>query len=291
MDKKVKGSLAAVAAGLCFGVIPLILLGISRAGTVSGTVCSMYRLFFASLATMPFSLHRLRKRPEKVKTLLKVFLIGATTGCTALCLYEAFERIPSGIAIAVNYIYPLVTLFIAAVVLKQKVSRAALPAALLVLAGVILLCDVTVLPDKPVAGLLFAFASAVLCSIYYTLLAHLDTGSCDPLVLSTLVNLSGGFAMLVFNLLTGSLTADFAPAHWGLMFLAGLVMVGAVMSVTFAVRNVGTVTATILGTLEPIICTLGSALLLNDPVTPRTLTGAALILSAVVLITVTGRKE
>ena len=291
MNKKVKGSLAALLCGLFYGLIPLIMLGVSRAGDVPGTVCSMYRLFFAGLLTLPIALYKIRKQPVSLRAVLNIGLVGLAGGGTAVLLYEAFARIPSGIGIAVHYIYPLTTLLFAVTIFKEKVSKASLPAALLVLVGVILLCDVSVLPEKPLAGILLAFASAIGCSIYYMLMEHLDTGDCDKLVFTSFMNLSGAVLMLLYNTVTGKFTARFSLSQWSFLLLAGVFMVGAVVMVAVAVKNVGTVTTTVLGTLEPIVCTVGSALLLHDPVTPRTLLGAALILTAVVLITVVTKKN
>lgn len=291
MKNKLRGSAAAVLCGFCYGVIPLIMLGVSRSGTVPGTVCSMYRLFFAGLFTLPFALKKLKKQKLSKKAFLNILLVGVASGVTALLLYEAFARIPSGIGISVHYIYPLTTLLFAVTIFREKVSRAALPAALLVLLGVILLCDAEVLPEKPLTGLIFAFASAIACSVYYMMFEHLDTEDCDKTVFTSFMNLAAGLTLLVYNTLNGSITADFTLSQWAFLLLAGVIMVGAVVFVAVAIRNVGTVTTTVLGTLEPIVCTLGSALILKDSVSARTLIGSALILTAVILVTLSQRTE
>lgn len=290
-SRRVKGSLAALLCGFLYGVIPLIMLGISRTGEVPGTVCSMYRLFFAGVFTLPFALIRLRKAPLLPRQLFSVCLVGLAGGATSVLLYEAFARIPSGIGMSVHYIYPLFTLALAVLLFKEKVSRASLPAALLVLIGVVCLCDSSALPERPVPGLLLAFASAIGCSVNYMLMEHLDMGDCDKLVFTSFMNLSGALLMLVYNVATGKFTARFSVSRWALLALAGLFMIGAVIMVAVAVRNVGTVKTTVMGTLEPIVCTVGSALLLKDPVTPRTLIGSALILSAVILTTVAQNRR
>ena len=291
MSKRVKGGIAALCCGFLYGIIPLFVLGVSRSGVASGTACSMYRLLFAGLIPAPVAIIRYKKRPVSAKALRNVCFVGLMSGVTAMLLYEAFARIPSGIAMAVHYIYPLTTLCIAVLLFKQKVSRAALPAALLVLAGVAFLCDMTVLPEKPLAGLLLAFGSAIGCSTYYTLIERLDTEGCDKLVFTSLMNLSASVYLFFYNLLTGNLTAAFTVSQWGSLFLSGVLMVGAVLCVTVAVKNVGTVTTTVFSTLEPIVCALGSALMLGDPVTLRTLFGTVLVLSAVILVSVSGKNE
>lgn len=291
MNKKVKGSLAALLCGFIYGIIPLIILGVSRAGDVPGTVCSMYRLLFAGVFTLPFALIKLKKRPLRAKCIFNISLIGIAGGVTALFLYEGFARLPAGIGMAVHYTYPLLTLFIAVAVFRQKVSRAALPGALLVLLGVTLLCDKSVLPERPVAGLVLAFLSAVCCSIYYAMIEHLDTGDCDKIVFTSVMDLASAVCLFFYNAAAGTLTVSFTLSQWGFLLLAGLFMVVAVMMVAVAVRNVGTVTTTVMSTLEPIICTLGSALILKDPVSTRSLFGAALILSAVILVTLKQDKR
>lgn len=289
MKKKFTGSAAAILCGFFYGIIPLIMLGLSRSGAVAGTVCSMYRLCFAGLITLPFSLGKLKRQPLAPKAFFNIFLVGAASGLTSVLLYEALARIPSGVGMAVHYTYPLITLLLAVVLFRQKVSRAALPAALLVLVGVALLCDLNVLPEKPAAGLLLALGSGVACSLYYMLFEHLDTGRSDPLVFSSFMNLSASFCMLFYNLANGTFTVRLTLSQWGILFLSGLIMAIAVVCITVAVRNVGTVMTTVLSTLEPIVCTVGSALLLKDPVSVRTLLGAALIIGAVVLVTVTAK--
>lgn len=291
MSGKIKGNVAAISCGFFYGVIPLIMLGVSREGTVPGTVCSMYRLFFAGMFTLPAALFDLKKRSISWKAFRNIVFIGIASGITALLLYEAFARIPSGIGIAVHYVYPLTTLLFAVVIFREKVSRMALPAAVLVLIGVALLCDTSVLPSKPVPGLLLAFVSAIGCSIYYMLLEHLDIENCSRLVLTSFMNLSGSFCLLLYNVTTGTFTAVFTMSQWGLLALAGAIMVAAVLCVAAAVKNVGTVTTTVLGTLEPIVCTLGSAFILKDPVSLRTMFGTVFIITAVVLVTLFQGKK
>lgn len=291
MSKKTKGCLAALLCGLFYGVIPLIMLGISRSEEIPPTACSMYRLFFAGVISLPIALIKLKKSTLSPRQLLNIAIVGFAGGLTAILLYEAFARIPSGIGISVHYIYPLSTLFFAVAIFKQKVSRASLPAALLVLFGVVLLCDTNVLPEKPAGGLLFALGSAICCSVYYMAVEHLDMGDCDKFVFTSFMNLSGALLMFLYNVCTDQFSARFSASQWSLLALAGLFMVGAVAMVAVAVKNVGTVTTTVLGTLEPIVCTIGSALILKDPVSPRSLLGATLILTAVILITLTQRKD
>ena len=286
-----KGFALALLSGFFYGIIPLIMLSVSRSGAASGTVCSMYRMFFAGILLLPAALFRSRKKPVTRRALKNLCLIGIFSGVTALLLYEAFERIPSGIGISVHYIYPLTTLLLTVLLFKEKVRKTALPAALLVLAGVVLLCDAAALPEKPVAGLLFAVASAFSCSIYYILFQRLDTGDCDRTAVVSYVNLFGAATMFLYNFCTGKFTAAFTLSQWGCFVLAGVVMIGAVTAVSIAVKSIGPVTSTVLGTLEPIVCTIGSALLLGDAITLRTGIGAALILSAVVLNAVSSQKQ
>ena len=73
--------------------------------------------------------------------------------------------------------------------------------------------------------------------------------------------------------------------------LGGLISVLAILTQILAVRQAGSVVTSILSTLEPIVCAIGSALVLREAISARTVLGTALVLAAVILVTLQGRGK
>ena len=67
--------------------------------------------------------------------------------------------------------------------------------------------------------------------------------------------------------------------------MVGFVGIGAILTQILAIKYVGSVRTSILGTLEPIVCTIGSALVLRDAISFRTILGGILVLAAVIIVT------
>lgn len=290
-NTKIKGTVYALLSGVLYGIIPLILLNVSGSGDFPGTLCNMYRMFFGALMLLVPGAYRLFKLKLGSRVLFRLMLASVLYGTVSLFLYMSFERLPSGIAITLHYLYPLFTLLLGVVFFKQKPPRGSGITIALACTGVLLLCDITLMPERPALGIAIAAFSGLLCAIWLQLVDRLDLGKLDKIVYAFSNLLAGGMVMFFYNLARGQLSAGFTAPQWGSLLLAGLCALLAVMLLGQGIRYAGPVIASVLSTMEPIVCTLGSAIVLGDVLTPRMLLGSALVLAAVILLTVMTKKE
>lgn len=82
----------------------------------------------------------LRRSPRPGRAALRVHLIRGTMGSVmALTFFWGLARVPMAQAIALAFVAPLIALYLAAVILKERIERSAILASLLGLAGVVVI--------------------------------------------------------------------------------------------------------------------------------------------------------
>lgn len=290
-NKKLLGAVLSFLSGCGYGIIPLLLLNISRSGDIPGVLCNLFRQLFGAALLLPFAIWRVRKLGMRFKDIRPAFLIGLFSGCVTGSLYEAFGMLPSGIAITLHYLYPFFALLLSVLVLKRKPPRGALLAVALAFAGVVLLCDLTLMPENPWFGVFVAVFSGFLCAMWMMLMDKYSIGKMDTVVYTCTSMLGAGVTLLLWNLARHQLRFDFTASQWGSFLMVAVVAILAVATLAKGICYAGSVTASILSTMEPIVCTLGSALVLGEKITGRTLLGSAIVLGAVIFLTVISGKE
>ena len=289
--KQLGGYLLAIASGALYGIISVIILFVSRFGAVPSLFSMMVRMFLAGVFLLPFSISRLRAHrptPQFLRRMLPagVFLTGAS-----ILIYTALDTIPASIGIALHYTYPLVVMVLSVLLFRTRVSAPAVAALGMSLAGVILLCDNDVLPANAGMSVCIALLSAVSFGAYYLWVERKKLGEMDAVLFTMLLSFLDSFLLALYNGATGKLFVPVNAKVVGILAAAGLFAMLAVLTQTMAIRRIGSVMTSILGTLQPIVCTLGSALVLREPVSVRSLCGSALVLGAVVIVTLGGKKK
>lgn len=285
-NKKLFGAISALLSGVLYGIIPLVLLNISRSGIASSVLCNMYRQFSGAAILLPFAIWRIIKLRMPPKQFGRLFGVALFSGIQTLLLYQSFDMLPTGIAIMLHYLYPVFTLILSVIVLKQKPSRRAILAVVLAFVGVVFLCDLAMMPERPWLGVLIAVLSGFFCGVWLMLVEKLKVGETDKTVYTCTIMLGAGIMIFLYLAVRGQLAAPFTGGQWGSLVLSGVFTLAAVTFLAQGIRYAGSVISAVLSTLEPIVCSLGSALVLGDAVTGRMLLGSVLVLGAVFLLTV-----
>jgi len=141
-------------------------------------------------------------------------------------------------------------------------------------------------------GLILALLSAVAYSSYLIITDKSGIRELTGFKISFYNTLFGTVFLFIFGKIFGYSFGECRPAGWIWLFLTGLMVVciGNVMTPE-AVKRVGPTVTGILGILEPITSLVCSILLLNEPLTPRTLVGGLLGLFSAFLITIGDYKK
>jgi len=117
-----------------------------------------------------------------------------------------------------------------------------------------------------------------------------------PLMGSAMEMLVGGAALMVAGTLTGEWSqvhpaAITAPSWLGLGYLIVFGSLGGYVAYTWLLRNAPTTLVSTYAYVNPIVAILVGNLLAQEPLTPRVLLAALIILGSVALITITQRRK
>ncbi|MBR4073825.1 MAG: DMT family transporter, partial [Firmicutes bacterium] len=98
--------------------------------------------------------------------------------------------------------------------------------------------------------------------------------------------------LFCYGTATSQLVYDMTPKGWFYMFVMAMcVSVGANSMIPVAVKHVGGTVTSIMGMFEPISTVILGYVVLNETMTARGLIGCALVIAAVVILTLESARE
>ena len=222
----------------------------------------------------------LLRSPRPGRAALRVHLIRGTMGSImALTFFWGLARVPMAQAIALAFVAPLIALYLAAVMLKERIERAAILASLLGFAGVVVILAGQVQAEMGREALLGSISILASAGLYAwnIILMRQQAQLAGPVEIAFFVALimAGCFA-LAAPFLAEPPPLDQLPAILG----AALLAFGSLLLLSWAyaraeaqrlapVEYTGFVWAVIFGFL-----------IFGEPVQPLTLVGAAMIVGA-----------
>jgi drug/metabolite transporter (DMT)-like permease len=109
-------------------------------------------------------------------------------------------------------------------------------------------------------------------------------------VSTAFITTSAGLIFLAGGAISGTLTFDMSPRV--LAWLVGIVVLGTTLpmaTLIAGIRLVGPTTASLLNTVEPVFTALVAAAVLGERLTPTQGLGGALILAAVIMVSLPGQ--
>jgi drug/metabolite transporter (DMT)-like permease len=216
----------------------------------------------------------------------KLLLMGAMLALAALTAFWGLERLPAGTYVVLFYSYPVMVTVLSAL-LGERLPRVAWAALALTSVGVVLS-----VPDfgsglkaESLIGVLLALVNAFIVAVYFIVNGRLMRGQPN-------IAAGGAFAvtgaLIVYTVLAPFRTVmvpEGGTVWLSLIALAALSTVMPVFFLTAGIQRTGASRAAIIGTIEPVLTTIFSALFLGETgIQPIQIVGAALILLSVVLL-------
>lgn len=248
-----------------------------------------------SLFSIPVLYAVLKAKGESLKVakhqLKSLILLGITgASLTGMLLYGAYNYISVGLTTCIHFIYPVIVAVVCVVVFKEKISKTKVTAIVLSVVGLLMFLEKDL--NLNLMGIVLALLSGVAYSAYVIIMDKGGVRDLHPLVISFYCCCVAAVVVGVYGLLTSHLTLAITPKGWFFMFLMAMcVSVGANSMIPVAVKNVGPTVTSILGMFEPISTVILGFLVLNETITARGLIGCALVISAVVLLTLESSRE
>lgn len=230
----------------------------------------------------------LRVEKHQLKSLILLGITGASL--TGMLLYGAYNYISVGLTTCIHFIYPVIVAVVCVVVFKEKISKTKVTAIVLSVVGLLMFLEKDL--NLNLMGIVLALLSGVAYSAYVIIMDKGGVRELHPLVISFYCCCVAAVVVGGYGLLTSQLTLAVTPKGWFFMFLMAMcVSVGANSMIPVAVKNVGPTVTSILGMFEPISTVILGFLVLNETITARGLIGCALVISAVVLLTLESSRE
>lgn len=278
----VAGIVCAVLSAVCFGMLA-VLGKLAYAQGFAAAEILQYRFGIGALMLLVWFAATdksvLRARP---KTILKALCLGVVLyPVQSLSFMTSLKYIPASTTSLILYFYPVAVTLLSAWLFKTRLDRIVGVSLLLLVAGCGLVFFDAFLRDINHTGLMLATVSMLIFSVYLICLEWLLRGE-NPQTISFYCVL---FAALVYTIM--SPPVRFLELDMGAKALTlALGLIPTALAVTLLYRSVdliGSASASICSTLEPITTVLASALLLGEDVVLIQVAGMALILVGIVL--------
>ena len=205
-----------------------------------------------------------------------------------VAIYVAIGEIPTGIAITIFFIYPIVTVIASWGLFGDRPTLIRVIAMIIILAGGIL-CLPAPNPNISMGNVQVGVIAAVLAGVGfagYVLLTQVAAGKLHPIPFS-LVNFASifVFSSVSLMLLPESLGINIQPGVWNGLMIGGVVLgvltLSSYLLNNFAIRSAGAALASIIGTTGPALTALFAFWIIGEAIKQQQIYGMALVILGV----------
>jgi len=282
------GALLCLVAAGSFALQPIL---VRLAFDGGAGVASVGAIRFALAALVLGLLARRAIAAAPVRMLLAPFLLGLTIyGLETGLFFASLERIDVSLASLLMCSYPALVVAGAVLLRRERASRRRGAALAVALVGVALVLAGGVGGAIDPVGIGLALGAAIAYAAY-VLISDGLLRTTEPLVLATMLCAGAAVAFALAGGATGSLEA---PRPATLLVVAAIALVATVLPIAAflgGVHRIGPSRATILGTVEPPVTIALSALVFGERLGVVQLVGAALVVSAIVILQLRRRPK
>lgn len=270
------GKFCLLVSAFVYGIVPVFAKFAYEGGANSYTLT-----FLRAALTLPILLlvivctHRkLRIGLAEFKKIVILSVIGASA--PIVTLYLSYEYIGVGLASALHFIYPLVTVFASAFIYRKKIQRSVLGAVIFVTVGILLFADMG--DGGAVVGIVLALVSGIFYSFFVIYIERSGLDKMDYLTLTFYMLVIMSIITFVFAKVTGNLDFDMNTYAWAnSVGISLLVTFVALPMFQLGVRYSNSATAGIMSGLEPVVSIVAGAVFLGETIGLVQIVGVVLI--------------
>lgn len=274
------GILFVVVSAVSFGAMPIFARLAYGAGADPITV--LFLRFAIASAVMLLLLLSRRQALPRGRTLLGLVAMGALGYVgQSICYFTALSVAPAALVALLLYLYPALVTLLAALILREHITRQKAAALLLALAGAAL--TIGHIGGGQPLGVALGLGAAVIYALYIVAGSRLmrDVAAIPA---STVIIASAG---AVYAVVAAARGLQLPATTTGQAAIAAVAVVSTVLAiVTFlaGLERIGPTDAAALSTLEPAVTVALAALVLGEALTPGQIAGGTLILAAVLIL-------
>lgn len=275
------GILLVIISATSFGAMP-IFAHFAYAAGVTPLTALFFR--FAIAAACLCTYLAVRKvplpQPRNLRTLILVGGVGFVL--QSLSFFTALTLASPGLVVLLLYLYPTIVVGLSMLVLHQPANPTKLAALSIALLGTVL--TIGPVGQTQLLGVILGLVSASVYAVY-VLVGEQVMQEESPLTSCT-VMISA--AAIVYGCIVSIHGIDLPHQFSGWLAILALGLISTIIALgTFfaGIKLLGASTASMLSTLEPVVTIVLSMMILQEPITKLQMIGGALILTAVVILT------
>ena len=195
-------------------------------------------------------------------------------------MFKAIETVEVPIAILTYFVYPLLTGIAAAACGLERLTWRGAAAALAAFLGLALMIGAHP-GGLLVAGILAAFAAAC-CRVVMLLVTRAKLEGADPLLITWYSLVSSTVLFALVSLITLNWQPPATAVGWTAVMALGVAVTTGILGVLASTLRIGPFQTAVFMNLEPLLATIGSALFLDELITPTQALGGAVMIAALV---------
>lgn len=212
------------------------------------------------------------------------FIRGVIGGVMALTFFWGIARVPLAEGIALSFIAPIITLFLAAVLLKERISLQSVLASLVGLGGVAVILSARIggtHDDEALLGIVSIFVSAVLYA-YNLILQRQQAQVATPVEVGFFMNL---FALSAMALAAPWLAVVPSTDHFWPIVAAAMLAFASILLLSWAYARAEAQRLVPVEYTAFIWASIFGWMVFEEPLTTATVIGAALIVAGCLIAT------
>ena len=283
-NRKLIGTLAGIAAAICYGTNPLGALKLYAEGMQTNSVlfCRFGLAWVIIALVMLFRKERVRVTWREFRALTGLGLLFIVSSLT---LYLSFHYMAAGVASTILFTYPVMTAVIMAVFFHERITWSTVVSLLLSSVGVALLYWSDNAGVLSTIGVLLVLASALSYALYIIVVNKSDL-QMSSFKINFYVLMYCALGMVVYSLVAGQplMLPQNAISWFYVGWLAVVPAIFALVLMVYAAKYIGSTATAILGALEPLTAVLIGIFIFHEPFTFNLAVGIVLILTAVVFV-------
>lgn len=278
------GIIAAIAAALAAGLIPVLTKALMLDGLCAATILFYRYLVVFIILGIIFIAKKENIRLSKQQSLeLLIFSVIGYGGSTFL-LALAFNFMPMGLATMLYFSYPLFVVIIMALVFKEIPNRDKVIALGIAILGITFLMNFNF--ELANIGSILALGSGLAYGIY---LVSLQKSSLQKLENSVIIFYLGGISAVIFGLqgcvASGNVVVFVISLKEVILTVAlGGITIFVLQMVTLAIKNIGSTKTSLIISFEAVVTLILGIVIYGEPWNGNTVAGAVLMLFSVILV-------
>jgi drug/metabolite transporter (DMT)-like permease len=206
--------------------------------------------------------------------------MGVIFACNTFCLFSAIRTVEVPIAILTYFAYPLLTGLAAAALGVEKLGmRGALTAAVAFL-GLALMIGAHPSGVVPL-GIAFALAASC-CQTSILLMTRTKLAGADPRLVSLYTLATTTAIFILIESAWWNPQPPQTPLGWSALVGSGAAAAVALRALLYSTSRIGPFRTALFMNLEPLLATIGSAVVLGEMITPLQALGGAVMIGALV---------